>query len=122
MTPSRIRFAPVQLKARHDGWTAARQIRFIHVLDATKSIAEACRAVGMSRMSAYKLRDRPEARQFRFAWNAALRPDFDQSGRRASPSKLTPDRQATSSASQTLQTYLARLREQEQALGSIPKG
>jgi hypothetical protein len=62
MAPPRIRFAPVQLNARHDGWTAARQLRFIEVLDATKSIAEACKAVGMSRASAYKLRDRPEPR------------------------------------------------------------
>ena len=119
--PPRIRFEPVQLKARHDGWTAARQIRFIEVLDTTKSIAAACRSVGMSRMSAYKLRDRPEARQFRLAWNAALRPDLGQR-RLGAPPKLTPHRQATSSALSTLQTYLARLREEEQSLGSPRKG
>ena len=75
MQPSRIRFAPVQLKVRHDGWTPARQIRFIEELAAMKSLTRACRAVGMSRASAYKLRDHSEARQFRLAWRAALRRD-----------------------------------------------
>ena len=114
MQPPRIRFKPVELKARHDGWTATRQLHFIAVLDATKSITKACVAVGMSRVSAYKLRDHPDARQFRLAWNAALRPDFDTERRRPTR-KLTKHRQATSSALQTLQTYLAKLREQEQS-------
>ena len=59
--PPRIRFKPAALKARHDGWTPARQHHFIAMLAATKSITAACRAVGMSRESAYALRDRPEA-------------------------------------------------------------
>ena len=117
MQPPRIRFRPVELKARHDGWTASRQIRFIEVLDATKSISKACSAVGMSRVSAYKLRDRPDARQFRLAWNAALRASSDE-GRPVGASKLTIHRQATSSALQTLQTCVAELRAQEQELGS----
>jgi hypothetical protein len=134
MHPLRIHFRPVELKARHDGWTAARQTRFIEVLAATRSVAAACSAVGMSRTSAYKLRDHPEGRQFRLAWNAALRPDFEE-GRPArvpigldgtshpgARPKLTPHRQATSSALSTLQTYLADLRRQEQGLGSPPKG
>jgi hypothetical protein len=116
-----IRFRPVELKARHDGWTAARQVHFIEVLAATRSIASACNAVGMSRTSAYKLRGHPEARQFRLAWSAALRADFEVVRRHGAP-KLTPHRQATSSAMSTLQTYLARLREEEQRLGSPAKG
>ena len=80
---SRIRFTPVPLKARHDGWTPARQLPFINVLAETHSITRACKAVGMSRESAYKLRDRPEARQFRLAWNRALRPDFDRPRQRS---------------------------------------
>jgi hypothetical protein len=117
MQPPRIRFRPVELKARHDGWTAARQNRFIEVLAATRSINKACSAVGMSRASAYKLRDRADARQFRLAWNAALRPSFDESRRGGAP-KLTIHRQPTSSALQTLQTCLTELRAQEQELGS----
>jgi hypothetical protein len=115
--PVRIRFTPVELKARHDGWTAARQRRFIDVLAATKSLTRACQAVGMSRTSAYKLRDRPEARQFRHAWDAALRPDFDRP-RSTIARKLMKHRQPTSSALEPLQTYLARLLEQQQRLGS----
>jgi hypothetical protein len=49
----RIRFDPVILKQRHDGWTPARQFRFIEELAASRSITKACRAVGMSRDSAY---------------------------------------------------------------------
>jgi hypothetical protein len=122
MKPPLIRFRPVELKARHDGWTAARQVHFIEVLAATRSIAAACGAVGMSRTSAYKLRDHPEARQFRLAWSAALRPDIEVIRRHGAPPKLTPHRQPTSSALSTLQTYLARLREEEQRLGSPAKG
>jgi hypothetical protein len=88
MQPPKISFRPVQLKARHDGWTAARQVRFIEELAATKSIAHACRVVGMSRESAYKLRDRSESVQFRLAWNAALRPEFDRPCRRKPPRSL----------------------------------
>jgi len=71
-----FRFTPVLLKARHDGWTPERQRRFIEELAAKKSIARACRAVGMSRMSAYKLRDHPGAGEFRSAWRRALEPGF----------------------------------------------
>jgi hypothetical protein len=74
--PPRIRFKPAELRARHDGWTAARQLHFIEMLAATRSVTTACRAVGKSRESAYALRDRPEARSFRLAWRAALEPDF----------------------------------------------
>ena len=75
MQPRRLRFTPVELKARHDGWTPERQRRFIEVLAESRSIATACRAVGMSRASAYKLRDHPEASEFRSAWDKALKPD-----------------------------------------------
>jgi hypothetical protein len=74
--PPQIRFKPAALKARHDGWTPARQFRFIDLLAATRSVTTACRAVGKSRESAYALRDRTEARSFRLAWRAALEPDF----------------------------------------------
>jgi hypothetical protein len=114
-----IGFTPVRLKPRHDGWTAAKQFRFIEELAATSSITRACRAVGMSRESAYKLRDRPDARQFRLARNGALRPDLvrprrvstraevSEGGGRA---KFTLDRQSTSSTSPTLEILLRRLR------------
>lgn len=87
MQPPRIRFTPVQLKARHDGWSPERQFRFIEVLAATRSVTKACRAVGMSRDSAYTLRDRAEAAQFRLAWTKALEPGL-AGERRRSPRAL----------------------------------
>ena len=70
--PRRIRFTPVPLKARHDGWTPARQRHFIDRLAATKSVARACREVGMSSVTAYALRRRPGAESFAAAWDEAL--------------------------------------------------
>lgn len=65
-------FDPVPLRARRDGWTAERQREFIRVLHAKRSIGAACLAVGMSRKSAYQLRERPGAEGFAAAWDAAF--------------------------------------------------
>ena len=54
-------FDPVPLRARLDGWTAERQVAFIRALAESACVAEACRAVKMSKRSAYMLRARPEA-------------------------------------------------------------
>ena len=68
----KIEFEPAQLRARHDGWTAEKQIHFIEALVATKCVDEACRRVGMSDTSAYELRNRPCGAAFRRAWDIAL--------------------------------------------------
>jgi hypothetical protein len=68
----RIAFNPVPLRARHDGWTAEKQIAFIEALAETGCVEEACRRVGMSDSAAYKLRLRPCGAPFRRAWDAAL--------------------------------------------------
>jgi hypothetical protein len=66
-------FTPVPLhRTRHDGWTPERQMMFIQVLSVTGQVATACRAVGMSRKSAYRLASRPGAESFAAAWCAAL--------------------------------------------------
>lgn len=66
-------FTPVPMqRRRHDGWTPERQRAFIEVLSVAGQIAEACRAVGMSRKSAYMLAERPGAESFAAAWGAAL--------------------------------------------------
>jgi hypothetical protein len=66
-------FTPVPMqRRRHDGWTPERQRAFIEVLSVTGQVAEACRTVGMSRKSAYGLKDRPGAESFVAAWDAAL--------------------------------------------------
>ena len=130
MQRSRILFTPVQLKARHDGWTAERQRRFIDELAATRSLTSACKAVGMTRTSAYKLRDRPDALHFRLAWRAALKADFVRDCRRSKVDEVQEvegvpnsiSRSTTSSTWETLQTYLALLRAQDERLGSAHGG
>jgi hypothetical protein len=57
---------------RRDGWTAEKQIAFVEALAETACVADACRRVGMSESSAYRLRHRPCGAPFRRAWDAAL--------------------------------------------------
>jgi len=56
---------------RRDGWTARKQTAFLQMLAATQSVAQAARAVGMSRQSAYKLRARLDDAPFGAAWRMA---------------------------------------------------
>ena len=65
-------FHPVVVRNRHDGWTADKQTDFVAALGASGCVTDACRSVGMSTESAYKLRARPDATDFRLAWAAAL--------------------------------------------------
>ena len=67
-----ITFQPAELRPRHDGWTADKQIAFIEALAETACVEEACRRVGMSDSSAYRLRRRSCGWAFRRAWDAAL--------------------------------------------------
>ena len=62
---------------RHDGWTRARQARFLRTLAATHSVTAAARSVGMGRQSAYKLRNRLKGEPFDIAWRAAFRLQYD---------------------------------------------
>ncbi|HVQ07138.1 MAG TPA: hypothetical protein VMS43_01760 [Allosphingosinicella sp.] len=68
--PAAPDFTPVPVRARKDGWTPERQRRFIAVLRRGRSVGAAARAVGMSRESAYRLRERPGAESFAAAWDA----------------------------------------------------
>lgn len=71
--PPPIAFTPVPMtRARHDGWSADRQRRFIIALSETCSVNAAARAVGSTRTSAYRLRGRPGAESFAAAWDMAL--------------------------------------------------
>ena len=66
-------FTPVPRKrARHDGWTPARQTGFIEQLAEFGSVRAAANAVGMTPESAYQLRRQLGADSFRDAWQAAL--------------------------------------------------
>lgn len=68
-----IPFDPVPVRPRRDGWTAAKQRRFIEVLAETGIVRRAAASVGMSEESAHRLARRPDAKAFCDAWDAALR-------------------------------------------------
>jgi hypothetical protein len=65
-------FDTVPVRDRHDGWTPERQHAFIAALAESGCVDEACRTVGMSVQSAYRLRRHFDAQGFRLAWEAAL--------------------------------------------------
>jgi len=57
---------------RTDGFTPDLQRLFLIVLAACGVAADACRAAGISRDTAYRLRNSAEGRAFAIAWDAAL--------------------------------------------------
>lgn len=79
--PDFLRFDPVPVRARHNGWSPGVQRRFVLALARGAGPAEAARGVGRSRQTAYALRDKPGAEGFVAAWGAAL--DFAADARRA---------------------------------------
>lgn len=66
-------FAPAPLRERQDGWTADRQRAFVTAIADSGCISQACRVVGVSPQSAYRLRHHPKGKAFAIAWDAALR-------------------------------------------------
>lgn len=70
--PSVPDFDPVQLRYRRDGWTPGRQRGFIRALAACGCVLEACRRLGLSTESAYRLCRHPKAASFRRAWEMAV--------------------------------------------------
>ena len=71
-------FTPVPFeRARSNGWSPLTQRRFIHALSVMGSVGAAARAVGMGRVSAYRLRERAlaaggSAKSFAVAWDRAI--------------------------------------------------
>lgn len=66
---------------RRDGWTAKRQLRFLIVLNYTRSVSLAAACVGMSRESAYRLRSRDPHGLFAHIWKKAMaHPSFPAGG------------------------------------------
>jgi hypothetical protein len=59
-------------QTRADGWSPARQRRFLEVLAATGVIMLACEAVRITARSAYTLRQRGDGAAFRLGWDAAI--------------------------------------------------
>jgi hypothetical protein len=66
-------FTPVPLtRVRHDGWTPERQRQYLIALAAMGTVDSAAQAVGMSRISAYKLKGRADAESFAREWDRAV--------------------------------------------------
>ena len=61
---------------RRDGWTAERQLAFLETLASARSVSRAAAAAGMSRESAYRLRDRRDGALFAALWDRILAPRF----------------------------------------------
>ena len=66
-----LAFVAVPVRHRRDGWTKLRQQGFILRLALGATVTLAANAVGMTRKSAYRLRDRPDAASFAAAWDKA---------------------------------------------------
>ena len=71
-TPNSPRPLKLRTKIREDGWTAERQLRFLDMLSRTRSVTKAAAEAGMSRESAYRLRERREGALFAALWDEAL--------------------------------------------------
>jgi hypothetical protein len=91
--PSLLAPVPIE-RIRHNSWTERRQRDFITALEEMGSVRHACRAVGKTRQSAYKLRERPGAESFSVAWDLALSTGyckaFDRALERAQLGIVTP--------------------------------
>ncbi len=73
LTGTLLDFTPVPLeRARSSGWSPLAQRRFIYALSVMGSVGAAARAVGMGRVSAYRLREREGADSFAAAWDNAM--------------------------------------------------
>lgn len=67
-TPEPAASRPLKLRR----WTPKRQADFLKALEATASVTEAARRVGMTPQSAHWLKRQPAAAEFRKGWDAAL--------------------------------------------------
>jgi hypothetical protein len=72
MSNRNFAFAP---RIRKDGWTPERQLRFLDALVQTRNVVKAAALAGMSRESAYRLRERREGALFGLLWDRALAPE-----------------------------------------------
>lgn len=77
---------------RKDGWTAARQLRFLDTLASTCSVTRAAAAAGMSRESAHRLRNRRDGALFAAIWDIALAPAPPLAGFGFTESHIAPPR------------------------------
>jgi len=67
---------PIHVR-KGDRWNRHKMTEFLRQLAATHSVSAAARSVGMSRESAYRLRNRLKGQPFDIAWEAAFRQGYD---------------------------------------------
>lgn len=58
-------------------WNKPKMAEFLRVLASTHSVGSAAKAVGMSRQSAYRLRNRLKGQPFDIAWETAFQHGYD---------------------------------------------
>ena len=79
-TPESATTADLALPSRnrHAGWTRDKMVTFLRELAASQSVNQAASAVGLSRQSAYRLRDRLVGTPFALGWEVALEAGITQ--------------------------------------------
>ncbi|WP_052769077.1 hypothetical protein [Aurantiacibacter marinus] len=77
ITPAVVSTTATEIQPRHDGWTLPKQAEFLRHLAASHCVSQAASAVGMSRQSAYRLRNRLKGEPFDIAWACAFRRQYD---------------------------------------------
>lgn len=70
-TRTRTRSAPAR-KPRHNEWTRQKMVLILRELAATQSVAAAASHVGVSRTSAYNLRNKLPGTPLALGWEVAL--------------------------------------------------
>src|SRR3546814_14650409 len=85
LAPPLPAFTPVPVRARRDGWTPARQLRFMDWLLVTRAPARAARAVGPATEVASSLRHLTHGASFHITWGAA---DATGQAPRVRPSRI----------------------------------
>ena len=63
---------------RHNQWTRPKMVAFLRELAASQSVTQAAKSVGMSRQSAYRLRNAMKGTPFDLGWETALEMGFGQ--------------------------------------------
>jgi DNA-binding phage protein len=101
-------------------WTAQRQLAFLDGLARSRSVSSAAKAAGMSRESAYRLRNRRDGALFAALWDIALAPGPGPKSPGSSPSKGHTSGLSNGQLMRLLGTHYRRERGDFLAIGARP--
>jgi hypothetical protein len=65
-------FRPAPGASRHEGWTPDKQHTFLEAVSEGHTVLQACEIVGLSKQSAYALRNSARGASFALGWEAAV--------------------------------------------------